>query len=188
MGDALPAGRPMGSFGAWGRWCRDPLLALGCRDPVLRVAEAKAADPQRRLVLELFDAWWNAHGETPIAVAELAESVRAVADPRGRGRQYLRVVVGRLEGARAGGFVLVRSPSAGKWNADLFVLVRTGEAEGHGTHRTHEGGPSPAEEVDATGGSLKGPMDPMPLGTDPRDATPKSGFDWEETLCPPQRP
>jgi hypothetical protein len=30
-------GRTLGSFEQWGRWVRDPLLALGCKDPADRV-------------------------------------------------------------------------------------------------------------------------------------------------------
>jgi predicted alpha/beta hydrolase len=56
MGDALPAGRSLGSFNDWARWCRDPLVALGCHDPALRVADAKAKDPRRQRVAELFTA------------------------------------------------------------------------------------------------------------------------------------
>lgn len=29
----IEGGRPLGSFEQWGRWVRDPLRALGCRDP-----------------------------------------------------------------------------------------------------------------------------------------------------------
>ena len=40
----LPRGRPLGSFDQWARWVRDPLLALGCRDPVERLIDAKRND------------------------------------------------------------------------------------------------------------------------------------------------
>ncbi len=121
-GDALPAGRPLGSFTDWARWCRDPLVALGCRDPALRVADAKAKDPRRQRVAEIFAAWWTAHGDRPVAVADLAEPVRAVADPAGRGRQYMATVVRGLDGTRAAGFALTRSPSAGRWTPDRYAL------------------------------------------------------------------
>jgi hypothetical protein len=98
MGDALPAGRALGSFTDWARWCRDPLVALGCRDPALRVADAKAKDPRRQRVAEIFTAWWEAHRDRP--VADLAESVQMAADPAGRGRQYLAMAVRKLEGTR----------------------------------------------------------------------------------------
>jgi hypothetical protein len=122
MGDVLPKGRSLGSFGDWGRWCRDPLLALGCRDPAARVADAKAADPRRQKVAEIFAAWSQAHGDKPMAVADLAEPVRAAADPAGRGRQYLASVIRALDGTRAAGFVLARSASVGIWGPDRYAL------------------------------------------------------------------
>ncbi len=130
IGDALPAGRPLGSFADWARWCRDPLVALGCRDPALRVADAKTKDPRRQRVAEIFTAWWEAHGDRPVAVADLAEPVRAAADPAGRGRQYLATVVRGLDGTRAAGFVLTRSASAGRWTADRYALRQTADAAG----------------------------------------------------------
>lgn len=131
MGDALPAGRSLGSFTDWARWCRDPLVALGCRDPALRVADSKARDPRRQRVAEIFTAWWTAHGDRPVPVADLAEPVRAVADPAGRGRQYLAAVVRGLDGTRAAGFVMTRSASAGRWTPDRYAL-RQAPGEGGG--------------------------------------------------------
>jgi hypothetical protein len=123
-GDDLPKGRSLGSFDLWGRWCRDPLLALGCRDPAARVADAKAADPRRQKVAEIFAAWSQAHGDKPMAVADLAELVKVAADPAGRGRQYLASVIRALDGTRAAGFVLARSASVGRWQPDRYALNR----------------------------------------------------------------
>jgi hypothetical protein len=86
------------------------------------VADAKAADPRRQKVAEIFSAWSQAHGDKPMAVADLAEPVRAAADPAGRGRQYLASVIRALDGTRAAGFVLTRSASVGKWEADRYAL------------------------------------------------------------------
>jgi len=105
-GDALPQGRPLGSFTAWCRWCRDPLVALGCRDPAERLAVLKAEDPHRRAIAEAFAAWSAAHADRPVAVADLAEPVREALDPQGRGRQFLAAKVQRLVGTRLGGFCL----------------------------------------------------------------------------------
>jgi hypothetical protein len=38
----------LGSYEERCAWCRDPLLTLGCRDPVERIATAKANDPPAR--------------------------------------------------------------------------------------------------------------------------------------------
>ena len=51
---ALTRGKPLGSFETWAEWCRDPLLTLGCRDPVERIEALKANDPRRQRIAELF--------------------------------------------------------------------------------------------------------------------------------------
>jgi putative DNA primase/helicase len=35
----LKGGKSIGNYEVWARWVRDPLLSLGCRDPVERIAE-----------------------------------------------------------------------------------------------------------------------------------------------------
>lgn len=82
----LKPGKPLGSFETWGRWCRDPLLALGCEDPVARVSQAKADDPRRRAIAELFACWWEYHHDRPVTIAGLACAVCNLADPQNRGR------------------------------------------------------------------------------------------------------
>jgi hypothetical protein len=66
-------------------------------------------------------------------VADLAEPVRMAADPMGRGRQYLAARIRALDGTRAAGFVLARSPSAGKWEPDRYGLAETTAATPPGT-------------------------------------------------------
>jgi hypothetical protein len=63
----IKRGLPLGSFEQWGQWVRDPLLALGCRDPVERVSEAKERDGRRQAVADLYSIWWERHGNDPIA-------------------------------------------------------------------------------------------------------------------------
>ena len=36
-------GLPVGSYETWAQWVRDPLIALGCIDPILKQAEMKRA-------------------------------------------------------------------------------------------------------------------------------------------------
>jgi hypothetical protein len=104
----IECGRALGSFEDWGLWVRDPLVALGCRDPVDRINELKARDPERQRVIALFAAWHEAHGSDPVKVTELKEAVSTIADPNNRGRQYLAKAIGTLAGTRVGGFVLER--------------------------------------------------------------------------------
>ena len=120
----LEHGRPLGSFEQWGEWCRDPLITLGCRDPVERIDAVKSEDPHRRRTVELFQAWDAHHSNLPMKVADLAEAVRLLIDPQGRGRQYVAARLGQLTGTRAGGFVLTREDPVGKWGAASYALRR----------------------------------------------------------------
>ena len=74
----------IGSFEQWAEWCRDPLVALGCCDPIERIVAIKAEDPSRREIAELFECWDTRHGDRPMLATELADSVRAMLDPRRR--------------------------------------------------------------------------------------------------------
>src|SRR5205085_6029191 len=62
----LQRGRPLGSFEKWCEWVRDPLLTLGCCDPVDRIETIKARDPQRLRLAELFQVWWRYHEDQPV--------------------------------------------------------------------------------------------------------------------------
>jgi hypothetical protein len=78
----LQQGNPLGSYELWNEWCRDPLLALGCRDPVERIDEIKAADPHRRTLVEVFDTWRDKHGDSTIKAKDLDPEVIELIDPR----------------------------------------------------------------------------------------------------------
>jgi hypothetical protein len=75
---------------------------------VVRIRQIKERDPARQRVVELFAAWWEAHRDNPIRVADLAQEVRETADPNQRGRQYLARAIQNLIGTRQGGFTLER--------------------------------------------------------------------------------
>ena len=163
--EELKRGKPLGSYETWREWCRDPLLSLGCRDPVERIETLKASDPRRQQLAELFGAWWQHHGASPVSINDLNDGVKQIADPQGRGRQYLTPKLAGLAGTRAAGFVLTRQPPAGKWGAATYALAQTADPIGHRPHRGHR--PDEAESHP--------PMTPMPdaLGAD--DVLP-----WEE--------
>jgi hypothetical protein len=135
----LARGKPLGSFETWAEWCRDPLLTLGCRDPVERVERLKSRDPQRQRIAEFFTIWWAQHKSTPVTANDLAHQVKAIIDPQGRGRQYLAVAVMRLAGTRAAGFVLSRQESAGIWTPATYALMQdvTDDRSGHQPHQSH---------------------------------------------------
>ena len=121
----MTRGKRLGSFETWAEWIRDPLLTLGCADPVDRILSAKAADPQRKRVAELFDAWYDHHGDASRAAKELHDEVKELADPAGRGRQFLSTYLEKLVGTRAAGYVLELHKPAGKWGTSRYKLVVT---------------------------------------------------------------
>jgi hypothetical protein len=162
----LLRGKPLGSYEEWAEWCRDPLLALGCRDPVERIETLKASDPRRQHLAELFGAWWDHHGSAPVKAKELNETVQRIVDPQGRGRQYVANKLAGLTGTRAAGFVLTRQPAAGKWGAATYALAQASRPIGH---RTHGGHMPNAAETDPPMGPM-GPTGPMGRVPDAIDA------------------
>jgi hypothetical protein len=133
------AGLVLASYEDWGRWCRDPLIELGCRDPVERVRQAKQADPRRRIMAELFACWHQHHKTEAVTAADLAQPVVEILDPLNRGRQYRASRLRSMVGTRAAGFVLTFAPSTGKWGAGAYALAPTGTPNGDQT-----GGPKPS--------------------------------------------
>ena len=121
----LTRGLRLGSFETWAEWVRDPLLTLGCADPVQRIQDAKASDARRLQVFELFDAWWHHHHDSTQPIKKLHDDVREIADPASRGRQYLATFLDKLTGTRAAGFVLVQHKPQGKWGTTRFALKVT---------------------------------------------------------------
>jgi hypothetical protein len=120
----IKQGRPLGGFERWSRWVRDPLVALGCQDPTDRVGETKQRDGRRRDIAELLAAWWNAHRDKPVTAFNLHGDVKLVADPQGRGRQFLASRLEELAGTRLNGFVLLRQKSSGKLSPATYRLER----------------------------------------------------------------
>jgi hypothetical protein len=183
----IVAGLPLGSFEQWGRWVRDPLLALGCQDPAERVSEAKERDGRRQATADLFVIWWEKHGKQPIAVRELHEEVRQAVDPQGRGRQHLASQLEKLAGTRMAGFVLTRQAPAGKWGVATYGLKKTDTGEDHRGHRGHKTNDAPyapyadsrpSDNAYATVPSL--PMPPMvPM---PTPGSPQTGLGWRRRL------
>jgi putative DNA primase/helicase len=78
----LKRGKPLGNYEVWSQWCRDPLLALGCRDPVDRIAEIKAADPQRQALVQFFDIWWTIHTDNVVKTGDIGDQINEHADPK----------------------------------------------------------------------------------------------------------
>ena len=123
-------GLPLGSFEQWTRWIRDPLLALGCPDPVKRVEAMKARDPHRQNLTMIFDEWNGAHGSEEVTAWELNSAVKEllIPDPDKRTRQAIASAVNRLVKARVAGYVLHRiaPPEQDKWQPARFKLEKLG--------------------------------------------------------------
>ncbi len=83
----LKRGRAFGSYEVWARWCRDPLLTLGCRDPIDRTAELKAADPQRLQLVEVFERWRICHAKDELKASDLNDAVLMLIDERAEQRE-----------------------------------------------------------------------------------------------------
>jgi hypothetical protein len=133
----IQSGLALGSFEQWCRWVRDPLLVLGCQDPVGRVSEAKERDGRRQATADLLSIWWERHGDQPVAVRQLHVDVKHAADPQDRGRQYLASQLEKLAGTRVAGFVFTRQAPAGKWGAATYALKKTEAAVEYRDHIGH---------------------------------------------------
>lgn len=139
----LPKGLAAGSFETWSAWVRDPLLALGCRDPMARISETKGRDTERQAIQEVFEIWWARHGDRPMAAKDLAEDVQQALNPLGRSRQYVTARLEKLSGTRIAGLVLVRQASPGKYGSIVYALRKTGAPEQHKGHGGHTGAEGP---------------------------------------------
>jgi hypothetical protein len=126
--NALKHGRPLGGFEEWCLWVRDPLLTLGCADPVERITVIKKEDPIRRGISELFAEWWKCHEARPVKVVNLKPTVVVLIDPQGRGRQFVASELSRLEGTSVDGLQLSAQRGSGKWSAITYALRRVAGA------------------------------------------------------------
>ena len=111
----LTPGRPLGSYEVWRQWVRDPLLALGMKDPVDRLAEIKANDPKRRALTDIFEAWWKVHKDTELKASELDPQVIELIDEKASlnkdgslrfSRQRVAQFLTRYSDTRVGGYLL----------------------------------------------------------------------------------
>jgi len=147
----IKSGVALGSYEQWTAWVRDPLLALGCCDPVERLSEAKRRDPFRQTVGALFAAWWERHGSSPQTAHELDIGVQKIIDPQGRGRQFVAVQLEKLAGTRLGGFVLTRERGLGFYAVATYALERTDEKGGAANLTQPSDGPDDPHEFPLQG-------------------------------------
>jgi hypothetical protein len=142
-------GAEFGSYGQWTRWVRDPLLALGVPDPVLRIAAARDKDPVRQAKIEVFDKWWEEHKAAALRASALADSVKAaiasVASSEGKrhsdgNRQGAAAFCHRHIGSQIGGYELelVEEPDSKRKSGGLYrlKLVFGGDGEVNSNQNT----------------------------------------------------
>jgi hypothetical protein len=188
--DEIAAGQTLGSFEQWGRWVRDPLLSLGCKDPVARIAEAKERDTHRQSITTMFQAWWENHGSKPVRANDLHPLVVSELDPQGRGLQYRVSRLTKLDGTRQAGYALSRQVGDGPWSVATYALRRVNEGAPP-DDRTPRAMSIPVTPVPPVpSGSAVSPLvpvpptTPVPSGSAVKPATPvppvPSG--WQEDL------
>ncbi len=69
--------RPMGSYGAWSRAVRAPLIWCGLPDPADSQAQLREiASPDADKATELFAAWRGVHGDTEVTASQLVKSIQ----------------------------------------------------------------------------------------------------------------
>jgi hypothetical protein len=166
--EGIKRGVVLGSYEQWCVWVRDPLLSLGCRDPVERLSETKARDPMRQMTSDLFATWWQHHKLSSQTAHRLDLEVQKIIDPHGRGRQHVAAQLEKLAGTRIAGFVLSRQAPVGKWGAATYALSRIVTEQAMAVDLTQED-PTPYAPYDAYGFAVgssekaaSGTEDPVP--------------------------
>ena len=118
----VPKGPPMRGYSEWARIVRDPLVALGCRDPTEKCSEIMEEDPVRDIIADFFRSWGEHHGSSPVTAKSIAPEVLAVADLSARNRQRVAQFVSNLVNTRAVGYRMTRVRH-GTWGASEYALV-----------------------------------------------------------------
>jgi hypothetical protein len=162
-GENIIRGKTLGSYEEWSAWVRDPLLTLGCKDPVEQMIAGKTLDPKRKRIAAGFWTWWKHHRGAEVTAHGLAPEVLGALGLYGRPRQYIATAIQRLDGVRINGFLLARRAMAGKWSADRYVLIETSDRH---------------DAVDAAS-----PSDDFGFGPE-SDASPGCAPGWEWDLRP----
>jgi hypothetical protein len=137
----IEEGEALVGFDSYCRWVRDPLLALGCKDPIKRIDELKLTDPKRELQIMVFREWWRAHPRVdrlgtipadrlatiPVTATGLSARVCMIIDPNyaANSRREIISTLAAWRGVRVGGFILnSNAANKGKWSATKYWLTR----------------------------------------------------------------
>jgi putative DNA primase/helicase len=71
---------PLGSFGEWSRWVRDPLIWLGEADPVDTMEHVRREDPRLSALSSVLEQWETAIGSAPEAKPHSTLQVVSIAN------------------------------------------------------------------------------------------------------------
>ncbi|WP_197488524.1 hypothetical protein [Methylomonas koyamae] len=133
--------KPLGNYDEWSDLCCQPLLWLGCADPVASVFEAMTEDPDRETLARLLSAWQAVFGNTAAMVREaihkselafedhqeLREVLDDIANERGEiNRRKLGRWIKRHAGRIVDGKRFVRAPgnsSSERWRVESVLSV-----------------------------------------------------------------
>jgi hypothetical protein len=130
--------KPLNSFEQWTDWVRQPLLWLGQPDPVEKVFEVMANDPDRETLGRLLHAWLAQFGSTPTMIrhavdssefnnGELREALREVAEERGEiNRRRLGRWIARHAGRIVDGMRFAKA--SGTTSAERWGIERIKES------------------------------------------------------------
>lgn len=70
-GELVADVRPVGTYDAWSRMCRFPLIWLGLPDPAQSLIEQVSRDPEKDLLAEFLAIWFRRFGSKSITVRKL---------------------------------------------------------------------------------------------------------------------
>ena len=119
--------RPVGSFGDWSKWCREPLIWLGHQDPATGLFERLESDPDRLLLGRVLRGWNALYGASVVMLRNVVPAAMRF-DPDDDFRDALVEASGgndtinvrklghwlaRREGHIVGGLRLVKAPKTG---------------------------------------------------------------------------
>lgn len=133
----ITKGEALQSFEQYCSWVRDPLLALGCTDPVKHIDRLKMIDPKREHQAAVFREWMHKHPRCdskldtlPVTANGLHNDICMIIDPNYGANNRAKVIsdLAAWRGVRVAGFVLKSNAGEkGKWSATKYWLTRMEE-------------------------------------------------------------
>ena len=97
----IKPGISVGTFEEWGRWARDPLVALGCMDAAMTMRRNMENDPGRETEISVFRTWWARHKGEKLVGSDLDDEVLAAIGPKCTRKNAPYYLAARLANALA---------------------------------------------------------------------------------------